>query len=176
MLLSNFIQLVGCCGPSGLIADMYEIASRKWVAVRLLGSIWIADMLIWNLIQLVSHSVLSGLHFNCWHATINFIQNVRSVCTLGSILIADILPWNPIQEVSNCMPSGLDLNCWHATMKSHPGCELSASWAPFQLLICCHSESDPESELLHALWALWISDMLLWNSSWSVAMCLLGFI
>ena len=131
-----------------LLRCFYEIPSRMWVAVHLLGFIGIAEMLLWNPIQDVSCCTLLGLHRDCWHAPMKSHPGCKLLCIswaplelltcpyeipsrmwvavhlLGSFGIADMPPWNPIQYVSCCAPLGLLWNCWHATMKSHLGCEL----------------------------------------------------
>ena len=134
-------QLLTCC---------HEIPSRLWVAVFLLGSTSIADMLPWNPIQAVSCCVPPGLHFNCWHAALKSHPVCELLCAwapfqlltcwyeifsrlwvtmflLGSISIADILLLNPIQGVSCHVPSLFHLNYWHITI---PSCLVCAYFLP----------------------------------------------
>lgn len=59
-----------------LLRCFYEIPSRMWVAVHLLGSIWITNMLSWNSIQLVSCGAPLGLYINYWYVFMKF----HSVC------------------------------------------------------------------------------------------------
>jgi len=150
-----------------------EILSRMWVAMCLLAFIWIADMLLWNLIQEVCCGVPLGLYLNCWYASIKFYPASElcvsctsfelltcyyeipsswwAVCLLGSIWIANIPLYNPIQDVSCCVPSGLLLNFWHVTMKFHADSELLyISW-PLSKLLTCH---------YHILFSLYLSSQI----------------
>jgi len=196
----NSIQAVSCCVPPGLdlncwhsamkfhpvgellcvfwapfelLTCSHEIPSRLWVAVCLLGSIWIADMQPWNSIQSVSCCMPPGLHLNCWHAAMKFHpREWVAVCLLGWIWIADMQPWNSIQDVSCCVPPGLHLNCWHVAMKFYPGCEsLHACWAPFQLLTCSHEIPSRLWVAVCLLGSIWIADMQSWNSIQWVSCC-----
>ena len=148
--------------PFEWLTSSHEIPSRMWVAVCLIGSIWIADIQPWNSIQPVSCCVPPGLHLNCWHAAMKLNPACELLCAswapfepltcshkipsswwvavcLPSTWIADMQAWNTIQWVSCCLPPRLHLNCWHAAMKYHPASELlCVSWAPFQSLTCCH--------------------------------------
>jgi len=120
-----------------------------WVAVCLLGSIWIADMEPWILIQLVSCCVL-----------------------LGSIWTADLWLWTSIQGVSCRMPSRLHLNCWHAAIKFLAESELLyASWALFELLTC-HEIPFRKWVGVCFLGSIWIANMPLWNSIQRVSCCM----
>ena len=91
MSLWNPIQAVSCHAPHGLYLNhwhvfmkfypgcellhiswapfelficLHEIPFRKWVVVCFIGSIWITDMPLWNLIQGVSYCTSPGLHLN----------------------------------------------------------------------------------------------------------------
>ena len=153
LLIWNLIQTVSCFGPAGLYLNCWHAAikklSRMWVAVCLLGSIWIADMEPWNLIQLVSFCVL-----------------------LGFIWTADLWLWTSIQRVSCCMPPRLHLNCWHAAIKFLAESELLyASWAPFELLTC-HEIPSRKWVGVCFLGSIWIADMPLWNFIQRVSCCM----
>ena len=114
----NPIQPVSCCVPPGLhltcwhaamkshpvgellcvswaqyewLTSSHEIPSSLWVAVCLLGSIWMADMQPWNPIQLVSCSV-PALHLNCWHAAMKYHPGSEFLCAF----------WAPFQSLTCC--------------------------------------------------------------------------
>ena len=122
--------------PFELLTCSHEIPSSLWIAVCLLGSIWIADMPLWNFIQFVSCHVPPWLYLNCWHAIMkshpesellcaslalfDFLTYRHheipsrmwvAVCLLGSLWIADTQLWYFIQNVSCCVPPWLSLNC-----------------------------------------------------------------
>ena len=140
--------------PLELLTCLYEIPSRLWVAVHLLGFLWIADMLLWNPIQVVSCCAPLGLPFElltCFNETPSRMW--VTVHFLSSLWIADMLLWNPIQHVSCCASLGLPFNHWYAPIKSHPACELLCiSWPSSESLTCSY-ESYPACELLCASWA-----------------------
>jgi len=95
---------------------LHEIIFSKWVAVCLLGFIWITNMLLWHSTQMVSCYVSPGLHLNFWYAFMTFYlecvllyafwtllefltfpHNLLSrkwgaVCFLGFLWIADMSP------------------------------------------------------------------------------------
>jgi len=200
----NFIQFVSCLPPwlhlncsnaamkfhpeckllcasfalFGLLTCSHEISSSLWVAVCLLGFIWIADMHPWNSFQVVSCCVSPWLHLNCSHAAMKSNSGCELLCTflalfelltcsheipsrmwvavhlLGSIWIVYMQPWNPIQAVCCCVPPWLYLNCWHAAIKFHPGCELLYVFLALFELLTAVMKSHPESDLLCASLAL----------------------
>jgi len=219
----NLIQWVSCCVPPGpnlngwhaamkfhpacelpcapwaqfeWLTCSYEISSSLWVALCLLGSIWMADMQLWNPIQVVSCCVSLGLNLNGWHAAMKFHPACElpcaswnqfewltcsheipssgwvAVCLLGSIWMADMQPWNSIQAVSCCVPPGLNLNCWHTAMKFHLGSELlCASWAQFRWLTCSHEISSRLWVAVCLLGSIWMADMQPWNLIQAVSCC-----
>jgi len=164
--------------PFESLICLYEILSSEWVAVHLLGSIWITDMPLWNPIQLVSCCAPPGLHLNHWYAFMKSYPACELLCTswapfesltclyeilsskwvvvhlLGSIWITDMLLCNPIQHVSCCAPPGLYLNHWYPFIKSYPACELLCiSWASLESLIWLFMILYPGCELLCIFWA-----------------------
>ena len=191
MLLWNAFQVVSCCVPSrlqlNLLTCYYEIPSRGWVAVCLLGSTWSADMLLWNLFQRVSCSVPLGLHLKCWHAAMKSLSESELLCASQA----------PVEVLTCCYetPSrwwvavslwGSSGTGWHAAMKYLPGGELLSAfqsphkftdmlpWNSFQWVSCCmpprlhlkcwHGaiKCPPVSELMCASQAsTWSANMLL---------------
>ena len=121
--------------PFELLTYLYEILSRKWVAVHLLSSIWNANMPLWHSIQDVSCCASPRLIIGFFKKNEIISSWWVTVHLLGSVWIMDLLLWNYIQIVSCCAPSGLYLNHWHASMKSHPASELIWSfWFLFESL------------------------------------------
>jgi len=223
MSLWNPIQAVSGCAPSGLhlnpwyvfmkshlgcewlctswasfesLTCLYEISSRMWVAVHLLGFIWIPDMFLWNSIQDVSGCASPRLHLNPWNVFMKFHPACEWLCIfwapfesltclyeipsrlwvavhlLGFIWIPDMSLWNPIQHVSGCASSGLHLNHWHVFMKSHPACEwLCISWAPFESLTCLYEIPSSVWVAVHLLGSIWIPDIFSWNPIQHVSGC-----
>jgi hypothetical protein len=129
-----WFQLLTCCS---------EITSSMWVLVIVLNLISIANMLLWNHIQLVSAGGCSEFDFNFWHAALK--SHPESECwwlfwawfqlltccseitsrewvlvvVLSLISIVNMLFWNYIQLVGVGGCSEFDFNCWHAALKSH---------------------------------------------------------
>ena len=122
--------------PCELLTCCHEIPSSLWVAVCLLGSIWIADMLPWNPIQLVSCCVPPGLHLDCWCAAMKSHPAGELLCASWASFELLTCPWNSIQDVSCCVPPGLYLICWHIAMISLPASELLCT---FWVLYCWHT-------------------------------------
>ena len=163
----NPMQNVSCCAPPGLYLNhwhalikthpecellcipctlfksltcLYEILSREWVFVDLLGSIWITYIHSWISIQQVSCAPL-GLFLNHWHAFMKFHPGSELLCT-----------------------SWAHLNYWHVFMKSHPGSELLyTSWALFESLTCLYEISSRKWVIVQLLGFIWITYMPLWN-------------
>ena len=133
-----------------LLTCLDEISSREWVAVHLLGSIWIVVAFSYK----IPSSEWVSVHLS------------------GSIWIADMSLWNPIQQVSCCAPPRCYLNCWHALMKFHLGSELlCTSWGVFDLLTCPYEISSRLWVAVHLLACIWITDMPLWNPIQIVSCC-----
>ena len=226
MPLWNSIQGVSCCAPPGLhlnpwhvfmkshpgsellcsswalfesLICLYEISSRLWVVVYLLGSIWITDIPSWNPIQVVSCCEASGLHLNYWYAFIKFHPGCELLCTSWASLKSLTCPHDihPACELLYISWAPLaSLTCPHDILSSlwvvvHLFTSLTLSlWYPIQNVGCCASsglysnywhpsmKSHPESELLHTFWALLESLICpheILSSGW-VVVYLLGFI
>ena len=166
ILSCNTIQTVSGCKPLGLhlnfwhalmkshlacellctfwalfesLTCLHEIPSRLWVAVKYLGSIWIADMPLWNSIQPVNFCVLPGLYLNCWYPLMKPFP--ACVCFLHFIWIADLSSWKFMQRVSPHAPP----------------------WALFEsvILICPDKISSRKWVFAHLLGFIWIADIWL---------------
>lgn len=120
----------------------YEILSRMWVAVCLLGlylNFWHAFIKSYS--KEVSFYVFPGLYLNHWHIFIKFHLAGESLSAFG-----------------------LHLNSWHFFMKSHPASQfLCAFWALFEFLICLYKILSSGWVSLWLLCLIWIGDMSLWN-------------
>jgi len=101
-----------------------KFPSREWVPVDVLGLISMADMPLWNPIQLCECQLCSELDFNGWHASVKSHSGCECQLMFWTLIsMADMPLWNPIQVVSASWCSGLNFNGWHATVKSHPESE-----------------------------------------------------
>ena len=114
-----------------LLICFHEILSSQWV-VCLLHSIWIANILLWNPIQLVS-CLPPGLYLNLTFHHIILFRMWVAVCLLVSFWISDMSLWNSMQTVSCCISPGLYPNCWHATITSCLVCTCLLKSIPFTL-------------------------------------------
>ena len=133
---------MSCCAPPRLYLNhwhaFYEILSSVWVAVHLLGSIWITDMPSMKSCPGCELLCTCRLYLNHWHAFYEILSRVWVAVHLpGSIWIADMssmkscpecellcisqalfewltyLLWNPVQVVSSYAFPRLYLNHWH---------------------------------------------------------------
>ena len=157
---------------------LYEIASRLWVALCLLGFIWIFNVFMKYHPDCELLCVFWVLYkpLTCFYETSSRMW--VAVHLLVFIWITNTPLWHSIQLVSCYMPSGLYLNHWYASMTSYPGCELlCAFWAS---LNCWYTfmASCLGCELLCTFWAffeLLICPHKILSSMW-VTMCVPGFI
>ena len=134
----NSIQIVSCCAPPGLHLNYWHICMKSYPESELLCIFWAPFEMLTCLYDILSRmwvavpllGLLLAFFFN------EIISSLWvTVHLLGSVWIMDLLSWNYIQIVSCCAPSGLYLNHWHASMKSHPASELIWSfWFLFESL------------------------------------------
>ena len=134
------------------------ISSSMWVALHLLGSIWIANITSMKFYPdcewlCISRALFKLLTCFCetlsslWVASRALFESLTCFCEIlsslwvavhlqGSIWITDMPLLNLIQKVSGCAPPGLHLNHWHALMQSYLACEwLCNSGLYFESLI-----------------------------------------
>jgi hypothetical protein len=81
--------------PSEWLISCHEFLSRGWVAVHLLSSIWMADILLWITIQRVSCYAPLELQLNGWHPAMNHHPDGEFPCTF----------WAPFEQLTSCYES-----------------------------------------------------------------------